>query len=133
MYTEKSPGGSIYPYFYKGGQLFGLHYGNFFSDEQRLLSLMKAEEAFMARPNHQTPLWVDFYNTRLTDRVLDEFVAGIGRLGRQVMRLGIVGCSFKDRWRLRRRLRQAKLQPHLPVRFFDDPEDAKTWLVSELA
>jgi hypothetical protein len=133
MYTEKSPGGSIYPYFYKGGQLFGWHYGSFFADEERLLALMKAEEAFLARPKHQTPAWADFYETNLTDRVLDEFVAGLQRLGRQITKLGIVGCSFKDRWRLGRRLKKTGLQTRLPVRFFDDPEDAKTWLVSEKA
>jgi hypothetical protein len=131
MYTEKSPGGSIYPYYYKGGQLFGWHYGSFFADEERLLALMKAEEAFLSRPNHQTPVWADFYDTRLSDRVLDEFSAGIRRMGRQITRLGIVGCSFRDRWRLRRRLKRAGVESSLPVRFFDDPEDAKTWLVSE--
>ncbi len=131
MYTEKSPGGSIFPYYYKGGQLFGLHYGSFFSDEARLLALMKAEEAFIAKPNHQTPLWVDFCETTLTDKVLTEFVASILRLRKQIIKLGIVGCSFKDRWRLGRLIKKSGLEASLPVRFFDDPEDAKTWLVSE--
>jgi len=54
---KKSPGGSIFPYSYKGGELLGLHFGSFHADEEGLLPMT--------------------------------------------------------------------------IRFFDDPEDAKTWLVSE--
>ena len=43
VYTEKSPGGSIYPYYFKGGQLFGLHYGSFHENEAGLLARMHAE------------------------------------------------------------------------------------------
>jgi len=29
MITKKSPGGSIFPYYYKNGELFGAHYEGF--------------------------------------------------------------------------------------------------------
>ncbi len=129
MYTEKSPGGSIYPYYFKGGYLFGLHYGSFHDDEAGLLARMRAEEEFMDRPNRSFPLWVDFYETRLTDPVLLELLQSTIRLRKHIIKLAIVGCSVWDRWRLRRLARRAGLAFPCPVRFFDDPEVAKSWLV----
>lgn len=133
MYTQKSPGGSIYPYYYKGGEILGLHFGSFFKDEQGLLNLMKAEEQFIAGPNHHMPVWVDFYETQLTDRILLAFLDSIQRLRTHITRLALVGCSFRDRWRLRRLAKRSGFEIPMPVRFFDDPEEAKTWLVSETA
>lgn len=131
MYTEKSPGGSIYPYYFKGGYLFGLHYGSFHADEAGLLARMKAEEQFMDRPNRLFPLWVDFYETKLTDAILLELLESTIRLRKHIIKLGIVGCSTWDRWRLQRLARRPGLAFPVPVRFFDDPEVAKSWLVGE--
>ena len=131
MYTEKSPGGSIYPYYYKGGQLFGLHYGSFHADEAGLLARMKAEEQFMDRPNRLFPLWIDLYETKLTDTILLELLESLIRLRKHIIKLAIVGCSTWDRWRLARLAKRHGLALPTPLRFFDDPEVAKTWLVSD--
>lgn len=131
MYTEISPGGSIYPYYFKGGQLFGLHYGSFFEDEAGLLARMKAEEEFMNRPNRLFPLWVDFYQTKLTDSILLELLQSVIRLRSHIIKLAIVGCSPWDHWRLFWLARVNGLSLSMPLYFFDDPEAAKTWLVSE--
>ncbi len=131
MVLKKSPGGSIFPYYYKNGELFGAHFGSFFDDEAGLLALMKAEEAFFLDANRQLPYWVDFYETRLTDRVMLEFSRAICRLQGRITRLAIVGCSFRDRFRFRRLVKRNGIVFGLPVRFFNDPEVAKTWLVSE--
>ena len=77
MLLQKSPGGSVYPYYYKGGTLLGLHYGSFFKDEEALLARMRAEEQFITNSVRQTPLWIDFYKTKLKDRILDEFSSSI--------------------------------------------------------
>ena len=68
MVMRKSPGGSLFPYYYKGGELFGLHYGSFFTDEEGLLHKLAKKS----------------------------------------------GVKFP-----------------MPIRYFSDPEEAKTWLVSE--
>jgi hypothetical protein len=128
---QKSPGGSLFPYYYKNGELFGLHYGSFFADEEAFLARMKAEEEFLLRANRPLPLWIDFYETKLTDRVLIEFSKSILRLQRQIPKLAIVGCSFKDRRRLHKLGKKFEIEFPMPVRFFSDPEVAKTWLVSE--
>ena len=128
---QKSPGGSIYPYYYKGGTLFGLHYGSFFNDEEALLARMRAEEEFIGNSIRQTPLWIDFYETKLTEPILNELSSSILRLQSHITKLAIVGCSSKDKRRLMKPGKKSNREFPIPVRFFNDPEDAKTWLVSE--
>ena len=129
MISKQSPGGSIFPYFYKNSELFGAHYESFARREQALLERMRAEEAFFMAQNRPLPYWVNFYGTRLSETVLNEFVQSLNRLQRYLPKLAIVGCSAIDRWRLERIRKRAKVS--IPVRYFRDPEDAKTWLVSE--
>ena len=128
MISKKSPGGATFPYYYKNGELFGAHYESFATREAKLLELIKAEEEFFIKQNHPLPYWVNFYGTKLTDTVLSEFLQSINRLQRYIPRLAIVGCSFIDKWRLDQV--RKKMGMHIPVRYFSDPEDAKTWLVS---
>ena len=131
MVLKKSPGGSIFPYNYKGGELFGLHYGSFFTDEDALLARMKAEEEFISNTIRQTPLWVDFYETKLTEAVLTEFIESIRRLQGHITKLALVGCSFFDKRRFLKMVKRTGIEFRMPVRFFSDPEEAKTWLVGE--
>jgi hypothetical protein len=128
---QKSPGGSLFPYHFKGGEILGLHYGSFFSNEEALLTRMKAEEEFIEKANRQLPTWIDFYETKLTDKVLIEFIESINRLHNHVIRLAIVGCSPKDRRRSERLRKKLNIEIPIPIKYFSDPEDAKTWLVSE--
>jgi hypothetical protein len=131
MYTQKSPGGSIFPYYYKGGEIHCLKYGSFFSNEEALFALMKAEEDFIMKPNRRLRIWVDFYETFLIEKVLIEFVESICRLSKHIIKLSIVGCSFKDKWRLRKLLKKSGIESLIVIKYFSDPEDAKTWLVRE--
>jgi hypothetical protein len=129
MILRKSPGGSIFPYYYKNGELFGAHYESFARREHELLERMTAEEAFLVRQNYPLPYWVNFYGTRLSDPVLREFIESMNRLQRYIPKLAIVGCSIIDKWRLEHARNRKSI--NIPVRYFKDPEEAKTWLVSE--
>lgn len=129
MSSKKSPGGSVFPYYYKNGELFGAHYESFAGKEQGLLERMRAEEQFLIEQNHPLPYWVNFYGTRLTPTVRNEFIQSVGRLQRYIPKLAIVGCSVVDRWRLEHARDRKSMT--IPVRYFSDPEEAKTWLVSE--
>jgi hypothetical protein len=132
MPVKQSPGGSIFPYYYKGGELFGLHLGSFGADEDGVISRMKAEQVFFLEQNHGIGLWMDFYQTRLTDTVIGELIEMLEHIHTRMLKIGLVGCSFMERWRINRLIKKTKSLSKLPVRYFDDPEDAKTWLVSEL-
>jgi hypothetical protein len=132
MQTQRSPGGSIFPYYYKNGELFGMHLGSYFSDADKLIAMMKAEEAFFIKQNRQMGVWVDFYQTKLSDRVIEEFIEFLKHINHKISKLGIVGCSAMARWKINRLIKKTNLLSSLPVKYFDDPEVAKTWLVSEL-
>ena len=60
MPTQTSPGGSTFPYYYKGGEIHCLKYGGFFTDQEAVLTVMRAEEEFITQPNRQLRVWVDF-------------------------------------------------------------------------
>jgi hypothetical protein len=131
MYSIKSPGGSLFPYYFKGGELHCLKYGSFYSNEDALFTLMKAEEAFIINSSRRINMWVDFYETNLTDKVLIMFVENMNRLQNYTSKLSIVGCSFIDKLRLRKKIKKMGIEFSMPIKYFKDPEDAKTWLVSE--
>jgi hypothetical protein len=132
MQIQKSPSGALFPYYYKNGELFGMHLGSYFSDEEGVIAMMKAEAEFSTRQHRQLGLWIDFYETKLTDRVIQEFVEMLKQMRARVTKLGIVGASFIARRKINRLIKNTEVLASLPVRYYEDPEDAKTWLVSEV-
>jgi hypothetical protein len=131
MPTKQSPGGSIFPYYFKDGELFGMHLGSFFKDEAGCLKRMLDEEQFIRAENYPLPLWIDFYQTKLSDNLMVEFSKCVLRLQAYIPKLALVGCSWRDRMRFRKLVRNNRFHFPMPLRFFSDPEQAKTWLVSE--
>jgi hypothetical protein len=132
MLLKKSPGGSIFPYYYKGGELFGLHLGSFGANEDGVIARIKAEEFFFLQQNRCIGVWIDFYQTKLTNRVIEEFIEMVIHCSKLISKLGLVGCSRFNRYKINQVIKKAESLSSLPVKYFDDPEDAKTWLVSEL-
>ncbi|MNB86899.1 hypothetical protein D3C75_338600 [compost metagenome] len=124
----KSPGGSIFPYYYKGGEIHCLKYGSFHTDSKALFDLMKAEEAFILGQPKRLAIWVDLYETQLTKEVMVELSGNLIRLQSHIIKLAIVGNYF-SRHRLHRYLRKHAGQATVAIQYYDDPEDAKTWLV----
>jgi hypothetical protein len=131
MIFKKSPGGSIFPYPYKNGELYGLHLGSFGADEEALIARMRAEALFFNEQKRNLGIWMDFYQSRLSDQVIEELVEFLRLTCRYVLKLGLVGCSAADRRRIDRCIKEAGDLSTLPVRYYSDPEEAKTWLVSE--
>ena len=132
MQRQTSPGGSLFPYYYKNGELFCLHFGSYFSDEDGVIAMMKAEEEFFTKKHRPIGIWIDLYETKLTDRVMRELIEMLTHIAYQTTKLGIVGCSLMNRWKIKRRIGKTEALSSLPVKYFDNPEVAKTWLVSEL-
>jgi hypothetical protein len=128
MVVKKSPGGSIYPYNYKGGELFGLHLGSFLDNESGVIVRIKEEESFILKQNMKIGMWFDFYQTKMTDKVINEFINTICTIQNHIIKMAIVGCSFRDKWRINRMI---KKRISIPIKYCDDPEVAKTWLVTE--
>jgi hypothetical protein len=131
MMVKKSPGGSLFPYYYKNGEIHCLKYGSFASNEDALLAIMLAEEKFIQEQGCRLLIWVDFYETNLTNRILVEFIESTNRLRSQIVKLAIVGWRFQDQWRYRYFRWKIGVEFPFPVQFFRDPEIAKTWLVGQ--
>ena len=58
---KKSPGGSLFPYYYNGGQLHCLKYGSFYKNEKALFVLMDKEKDFILSQAGVLNIWIDFY------------------------------------------------------------------------
>ncbi|CAH0119957.1 hypothetical protein PAE9249_02466 [Paenibacillus sp. CECT 9249] len=130
MKSIKSPGGSMYPYFYKGGEVHCLKYGGFLKNKHRLFALMREEEEFIRRTNKQLRIWIDLYETKVTKEVLIELIQSLKRINHHIQKLTIVGLPLITRWKLDRLIKGDK-STGLNITYFKDPEDAKTWLVNE--
>ena len=121
----------MFPYYYKGGELHALKYGSFFERESDLFAIMQAEEDFIRKPNRRLRIWVDFYETNLTENVLTRFLENISHLEAHIIKLAIVGFSSNDKRNLKHLSKKTGIAITVPLRYFSDPEDAKTWLVSD--
>ncbi len=122
----------MFPYYYKDGELFGLHFGSFSKNEDELIALMRAEAEFLTGQSHGVSgIWIDFYGTKLTERVLGEFLKYLVCVRGRILKLAVVGCSVVNRWRIRRLVRRTEGLGDLPLRFYADPEQAKKWLVRD--
>jgi len=125
----KSPGGSIYPYPYKGGEIHCLKYGSKYTNEAALFELMQQEEVFILQTNRKLKIWVDLYHTVITKKVLSELVIHLKHLENRIVKISFVGLSVFNQWRLERQMKRSGVQ--LVISFYADPEEAKSWLVSE--
>lgn len=129
---QKSPAGAYFSYIYKYEELYALHQGSYYSNKDGVTAMMKAFEEFFLRQNRKMSLLIDFCETKLTDKALGEFMDLILHTDNRITKLRIVECSFMDKWKGRRLIKKTDQLSSLPVKYFSDPEDAKTWLVSGL-
>ncbi|MEK4052162.1 hypothetical protein MHB84_00805 [Paenibacillus sp. FSL F4-0087] len=125
----KSPGGSLFPYYYKGGEIHCLKYGSKYKKHDELFELMRLEEEFIFKANKKLKIWIDLYETSTTEIVLQELVNNLNNLNGYVKKISFVGLSSISKWKLKRKIKNLKLE--YPVTYFSDPEEAKTWLISE--
>jgi hypothetical protein len=130
---KKSPSGSLCPYYYRGGELHPLKYGSLFSDKARLLAVMKAEEEFILNSQgaYNRRIWIDLYETKLDAESMAALVRHIAAIRKKVCKLCFVGCSNTDKRKIKQLMVKDQMELADRIRFFEDPEEAKKWLVSE--
>ncbi len=127
----KSPSGSLCPYYYLGGELHPLKYGNYGTDRQRLWVVMMAEQEFiLASPGtHNRRVWIDLYQTVLDEASATRLAEHLLAIRPKILKLCLVGCSFWERRRLSAAMRRLSPDLRSSTRYFADPEEAKRWLV----
>jgi hypothetical protein len=120
----------MFPYYYKHGELFGMHLDSYEDREDDVIAMMKAEEAFFLAQTHPLAgIWLNLYGTRLTERVVSQLTEMICHFQPRISKLALVGCALWDRRKIHQRFRKAGLGEQPLVRFYSDPEEAKSWLV----
>lgn len=129
---NKSPSGSLCPYYYMGGELHPLKYGSYFKNKDKLFTVMKAEEEFILKSSGQNNrrIWIDLYETMLDKEVMENLVLHINTISSKIFKLCLVGCSLADKHRIKKLMVSNNMGIVEQVRFFSDPEEAKQWLVS---
>ena len=127
----KSPSGSLCPYYYMGGELHPLKYGSFFEDKKKLFAIINEEEEFIlgASGNHNRRIWIDLYETRLDNEVIEKLVLHITNIDPKIFKLCLVGCSAFSKYKIIKKMKMNGLSIAPQVKFFSDPEIAKQWLI----
>lgn len=130
---NKSPSGSLCPYYYMGGELHPLKYGGYFADKEKLFAVMKAEEEFILKSAglNNRRIWIDLYETGLDDEVVGSLVLYIQAIRSKIYKLCLVGCSLAGKRKIMKQMRDNGVDIVEQVKFFSDPEEAKQWLIGK--
>jgi len=127
---RKSPSGALCPYYYKGGYLHGIHYGSYFDNHEAFLDVLGKEEKFILKSPEKRRILMDFYETNLTQPIVERIMQHIERLNPRIIKLAIAA----DKKRLRvigRALKKSKVLDNGRYYLCTDMEEGKTWLVSD--
>jgi len=126
----KSPSGALNPYYYKGGYFHGIHYGSYFDDTVALLDMIDKEEAFILNSPEKRRILIDFYETNLTQPVLERVIQHIRRLNPKIIKLAIAS-DRKSLRHIAKAMKAAGVLQHGRYYLCTDMEEGKTWLVSD--
>ena len=129
---KKSPSGSICPYYYKGGELHPLHYGSYRNNLLELSNIIEAEEKFILSSIGGRRIWIDLYETNLTDVMILRLARHLENISSKVAKLALVGCDKKTFKKINYHLMNSECRLAGQIKLFEDPEIAKDWLVGKL-
>lgn len=131
---NKSPSGSLCPYYYMDGELHPLKYGSYFNNKNQLFEIIKAEEEFILKSSgtNNRRIWIDLYETTVDDEVAEVLVRHLQVIRQKIFNLCFVGCSHKTQRVLKEKMKHAEMDLYYSTRYFDDPEIAKQWLLGKI-
>jgi len=117
-----------------GGELHPLKYGSYFNKKEELISVIKAEEAFILKSSgkNNRRIWIDLYETNLDDEIIDALVLHLQSIRNKIHNLCLVGCSSKDEHRIKMKMKQHDMDLLHLTKYFSDPEIAKQWLIGKV-
>ncbi|MDP4093911.1 MAG: hypothetical protein Q8920_11175 [Bacillota bacterium] len=116
-----------------GGELHPLKYGSYYDNKDMLFAVMKAEEEFILKSPGQNNrrIWIDLYETTLDNEVIENLVLHIKTIHNKINKLCFVGCSFIEKYKIKKRMKANNMDLPGQVKFFFDPEEAKKWLIGK--
>lgn len=128
----KSPSGALSPYYYKGGYFHGIHYGSYFDNSKALFDMMEKEEEFILKSPDRRRILMDFYETDMTQEVLQRLIQHIEQLRPRIIKLAF-SANKSTLKRIKRAIGQEATIRNVCCYFSTDMEEGKTWLVSDRA
>ena len=130
---QKSPSGSLCPYYYMGGELHPLKYGNYHDDKERLFDVIKAEEDFILKSsgNNNRRIWIDLYETMVDDETIAVLLNHLKVIQNKILKLCLVGCSQRDIRAIKTAMKRENIDLYSQTQYFSDPEEAKRWLLGK--
>ena len=135
MYNKfpKSPSGSLCPYYFMGGELHPLKYGNFHSNKEKLFQIIEEEEKFILNSSgkHNRLIWIDLYDTVIDYDVIEKLINHIKIIQEKINKICLVGCSLIIKLKIMLKINHENLLLINKIQFFSDPEKAKQWLVGK--
>jgi len=130
---QKSPSGSLCPYYYMGGELHPLKYGSYHDDKERLFDVIKAEEDFILKSsgNNNRRVWIDLYETMVDNETIAVLLGHLKAIRHKILKLCLVGCSQRDIKAIKTAMKRENIDLYGQTQYFSDPEEAKRWLLGK--
>jgi len=127
----KTPSGANFPYYYKNGALHGIHFADYKDDIVALLRILEKEQAFIVNQNITSTTWLDCYYIKYSKEVFLGICSFLEKLSNKLTRCAFVGLGIKYKIRIYYFIKKTKIND-LQIRYYNDPEIAKTWLVGKI-
>lgn len=125
---NRPTGRSIYPYYYKGGVLYSCDFSGLKKDSAQLLLRLSEEKQFIEKQNGLR-IWLNLADTHLNTDTRKAVAEWAEVLQAHILKLALVGVRPANLFGLS--LGLPFKHRSFETRCFIDPEEAKTWLVSE--
>jgi len=131
---NKSPSGSLCPYYFMGGELHPLHYGNYNNDKNKLFEIIEKEEIFILNSSgiNNRRIWIDLYGTVIDNDVIDILANHLKSIKHKINKVCLVGCSSNVRRKIKNKLKLENMDLLNQIKYFTNPEKAKIWLIGKM-
>lgn len=87
------------------------------------------DERQICRPSSPSLILYHLYDTEITYELAQVIVDSLIRSRTYIQKLAIIGLSKEGKHNIKKYLQKSKLQLNITVKYFDDFEKAKEWLV----
>jgi hypothetical protein len=99
------------------------------SDENTARKLLIESEAHIRKPANSLRVALDVFDTNLTGDLVRIMANSLISMQKNIKKLAIKGASRIGKFHLRRYLKRANVE--IPIKYFEDYEELKKWLISE--
>ena len=112
---------------FNGGEIWCEHLDGIYGNEDLVLQKLAGDLPLFTRPSSTSCIAVAVAETVLTDNIINALVSAFTNTAKKFTRVAFIGADSYSKRLLRKKLKNCGFA----VKFIDDFEKAKEWLVSE--